>query len=235
MLKTNTLLLAFLIFNFQNAGAANVYRQPVGPDSSAAFISSTLDNFSEGPGGRVLDDFTLPDDTLVGGVNWWGLSNSGGDSFEFRIYSNSKEFAQPDRLLFTTTGSVSSTIVAPGTPYDTGYSEPLNFYSSTFESRFVAKRNTSYWVSIYNKAPDASWLWLTANEAGNGSALLLGDTIFMDHRDLSFEIASVPEPRAVLSLILGVAVLVLVKLKPFHFVKPKYFPADVTKFLPSLR
>lgn len=144
-----------------DARAATVYEQLPGSGSLSMLISSTLNNYGESPGYTSADDFYLASDALITDIQWWGESNSGGNDFRFTFYTDNQ--GVPGTALLTTAGSLIMTASMPGSPYD-----PVNFYMSTLASPFNAVAGTTYWLSIFNQAPDASWVWLTANIPGNG-------------------------------------------------------------------
>jgi hypothetical protein len=76
---------------------------------------------------------------------------------------------------------------------------------------FLATAGTTYWVSIFNQAADASWLWLAANSNGNGGVLgeIPGPPWDQVTPDLAFQLtattAAVPEPASLTLLGLGFA------------------------------
>jgi hypothetical protein len=136
----------------------------LGADSWNMSNSSTLDNFGGTPGFRTADDFQLSIAATITDVHWWGESNSGGDNFTFTFYDNNA--GEPGNILLATTGSLNKSVFNVGSFF---FPYPLTFYESDLTTPFVAAANTVYWLSIFNSAADASWKWLSANAAGNGS------------------------------------------------------------------
>ncbi len=165
-----------------------IYEQLPGAGSTHAYISSTLNNSGGTPGFQAADDFQLSSSQLITGINWWGESNSGGDNFLFTFYANSAGL--PGAVLHTTGGSLATSVANPGSPFD-----PVVFYESEFANPFSAAAGTTYWVSVFNAAADASWLWLSADLNGNGSVQgqVPTPSWFSNVSNLSFQL-TVPEP-----------------------------------------
>ena len=67
-------------------------------------------------------------------------------------------------MLHTTGGSLASVVVNPGSPVGA-----VNLSSSILTTPFAATAGTTYWITIFNGAADASWNWLVADAAGNGA------------------------------------------------------------------
>jgi len=143
--------------------ASEVYVQLPGAGSLSQRISSTLNNAGLSPGSRTADDFLVGADAAITDVYWWGQSNSGGSDFQITFYSDS--LGIPGAVLQTS--AMSSLFTQTD---DTGApSGPSVYYSGALVSPFSANADTTYWISIFNQASDASWLWLSADSAGNGS------------------------------------------------------------------
>src|SRR4029453_6704180 len=115
------------------AEATIVHEQLPGSNSTDLLISSTLNNnpAPESPGFGVADVWTLPTDTVITNLNWWGVSNSGADLFQFTFYSDAGTV--PGTILMTTRGFIKKTTVNIGHPAD-----PLTFYESELSLPFAA-------------------------------------------------------------------------------------------------
>ena len=192
-----------LLIAVPDAGAGIVvYEQLPGPDSQTEFISSPLPLTGGPPGFRTADDFVLATDTIITGVNWWGnppLTNTGGNDFQFTFYANGG--GVPGAILQTSGGTLSITPVSiPGTTFSA-----LNFYSSDLFSPFSATAGTTYWISIFNQATDARWLWLMAENVGNGGrqGVNPGPPWPFSIPNLAFQLTSVPEPSSLVLLGFG--------------------------------
>ena len=180
-----------------------VYEQLPGPGSNTLLVSSTLDNFSQPPGFTVADNFLLAADAVISDVHWWGKSNTGGNNFRFTFYSDGGGGSVPGAILLTTGGSLSAAPVNVGSSFD-----PVMFYSSDLTTSFAATAGTTYWISIFNQAADASWTWLVANSLGNGGreGQNPGPPWSFGTPDMAFQLttagpaAPVPEPASLLLL-----------------------------------
>jgi hypothetical protein len=193
-----------LLFATFNARADVIYEQLPGTHSNLEIISSTLDNFGQAPGFRVADDFVLSSNEVINDVHWWGESNSGGNDFQFTFYADNG--GVPGAIVQTSGGSLSTGIVNVGSGFD-----PVNFYSSVLGSPFDVQAGTTYWLSVFNQAPDASWLWLRADASGNGSrfGLIPGPPWGGSIPDMAFQLTAVPEPGTLWLLATGLTVFVL--------------------------
>jgi hypothetical protein len=148
---------------------AVVFQQLPAFASGATAISSTLDFVGGQPGLRTADDFQLTVVTTITDIHWWGMSRAGGNAFTFTFYDSAIDPVGnnvPGNVLLTTTGSLNTSVVDvnPGIGVDL-----MTFYEADLTTPFAASANTRYWVSIFNSASDASWVWLSANAPGNGS------------------------------------------------------------------
>lgn len=188
-----------MLFAAFNAQPRVIYEQLPGTHSDLEVISSTLDNFGGTPGFRVADDFVLTTDAIITDVHWWGESNSGGNDFRFTFYADGG--GVPGSILQTSGGTLSTVIVNVGSGFD-----PVGFYSSTLASPFTASGATTYWLSIFNGAGDASWLWLRADASGNGSrqGQIPGPPWSSRNPNMAFQL-TVPEPATLALLGLGLA------------------------------
>jgi|SRR5215475_7258449 len=198
-------LLSFaLLIATPDARAAVIYEQPPGPNSDTELISSMLDNFGQTPGFRTADNFVLSTNVIISDVHWWGESNSGGNNFQFTFYADGG--GVPGAILHSTGGSLSAMTVNVGSGFD-----PVTFYSSDLVSPFSATAGTTYWLSIFNQANDASWQWLIANSFGDGGrqGTIPGPPWPSSTSNLAFQLTSVPEPATFLLLGVGLAALAL--------------------------
>lgn len=196
---TASILIVSLAFMCVGAQAQVIYQQDPGPGSTSATISSTLNNFGNPPGFRTADNFTLAATGRIDQVRWWGESNSGGNDFTFTFYANAG--GVPGAILHTTGGSLTSQVVNVGSGFD-----PVTVYTSALTSSFEATLGTTYWLSIFNQAPDASWLWLSANANSDGSrqGQNPGPPWGTVHPDRAFQLETIPEPAgAALAMLLS--------------------------------
>jgi len=198
----SAVLCASLLLAGRHADAAAiVYEQLPGPNSSALYNSSTLDGLGNPPGFTSADDFILGAGAIITDLSWWGLSVEGGDNFLFTFYSNGA--GVPGAVLHTTGGTLATVVVNPGSPVG-----PVNLYSSVLTTPFAAAAGTTYWISVFNAAADASWNWLVADAAGNGARQGTNPGPPWDRpaSDLAFQLATtVPEPATIALLGGGLA------------------------------
>lgn len=189
-----------LAFSCEGAVAGVLFEQAPGPNTFSASISSTINNFLVPPSYRSADNFTLAAGGTIATVEWWGYSNAGADAFDITFYQGG---AVPGAVL--STQSVTPTVASgvTGSPFDS----QAKLYSATLTTSFVASAATSYWVSVYNSAADASWLWLGADAQSDGGRLteLPATTWAFTTSDFGFRLsdsaAPVPEPGSMLLLL----------------------------------
>jgi hypothetical protein len=198
------LFLLLLLISFEGQ-ATVIYEQLPGPTSSGVtteVISSTLDGHGGTPGYRAADDFSLATGSIITDLHWWGEFSSeveGGKDFNFTFYADNS--GVPGAILHESGGSLTEETVNVGTGFD-----PVIFYSSILDSPFSATGGAKYWLSIFDEATDASWLWLQAADAGNNSVQGLNPVPpwNFSHPDLAFQLTSdlrpVPEPATMLLL-----------------------------------
>ncbi|HTE13810.1 MAG TPA: choice-of-anchor R domain-containing protein [Burkholderiales bacterium] len=203
------LLMFFIVFVGLLAGtarAAVIFDQPTGPNSNFLNISSTLDNHGTPAGFRVADNFSIMSATVVTDINWWGKPNSGDNNFTFSFYAD--DGGAPGTVLLATSGSLLTSPVSVGNSFD-----PLVLYSSTLTAPFAVSAGATYWLSIFNGAADASWLWLSADTPGDGSLVERNDgslpwtnLLTPQSADLAFQLirTPVPEPATFALFIVGI-------------------------------
>jgi hypothetical protein len=186
-------LVAFLSSLFgANVRGAILYEQLPGTNSRASYISSTLDENGELPGARAADNFRLSFPAVISDIHWWGVDVEGGTDFSFTFYDDNA--GVPGNVLHTTGGSLTTTPDSPG-----GF--PVTFYSSDLDAPFETASNTTYWVSVFDAAPDAVWAWLEANDFGDFSwqGSEPPPPWQFDRPDLSFQLTgtAIPEPSTI--------------------------------------
>lgn len=192
------LICGLLVFGnlMGNAAASVIFDQSPGANSNYLGVSSTINLFGGSPGYRRADDFSLASSQQISDVHWWGRSSAGGDSFTFTFYADGG--GAPGTALLSTTGTLVKSTVDVGAPWGS-----ISYYSSDLSVAFDAIAGTTYWLSIFNDAADASWTWLSANASGNGSTIqTVGDTTWSNGApNFAYQLTNtVPEPGA-LSLI----------------------------------
>ena len=202
------------VFVVSGARAEIIYEQMPGINSGQEVISSSLDNFGQVPGFRTADDFVLMAKAVIYGVNWWGEANSGGTDFQFVFYSDMG--GEPGTILKVSGGTLFSSTVNVGSPND-----PVNYYSTMLGSPFTAEAGTSYWLSIFNQSPSASWKWLSADIWGNGSRVgsMSFDPPLGSASNMAFQLVPAPEPTTGWLLLVGIAAFLLLHTRPSRMIK----------------
>ena len=194
------LLIVFTVGQMIGTATASVIvfdQPPPGDFNGNQAISSTLNNFGATPGFRTADDFTVAQAETITDVHWWGQQSifvpPFRDNFTFTFYAD--HAGTPGSVLLTTSGSLTtSPVFAGGT---------LNYYSANLSDAFSAAASTAYWLSIFDSAADASWLWLAANAFGDGA--VQGGRFFPTLGDRAFQLTAVPEPATLALFALGLA------------------------------
>ncbi len=133
--------------------------------------------FDADPGITVADDFQLNQQTLLGGLIWWGGDYSpppSQDDFTVKLYLDNGGHPGSVMAQFAF-GAVSKT--ATGNYVNAPELYPEYEYSASFSSPFVAQPGVRYWVSVANY-PSGFWLW----EASGSSLNLGGATQFQWRR-----------------------------------------------------
>jgi hypothetical protein len=197
LLKLSAIVGLALLIATPDARADLVYAQPPGQFSFMLLVSSTLNNFGNPPGFRTADNFALAANTVITDVHWWGKLATGGENFQFTFYADGG--GVPGAVLASSGGSLSKMTVNVGSPFD-----PVTFYSSDLDTPFTATAGTTYWLSVFDQSPDASWQWLDAENVGDGGRQgeNPGPPWNAGTPDLAFELTgtpaltSVPEPSA---------------------------------------
>jgi len=202
------LIAVFLILGPSVSEGATLFEQLPGANSSSQLISSTLNNLGGTPGFRVADNFQLAGGGTVSAVEWWGTLRSGGTSFQITFYPDAG--GNPGSPLSTVAVIPTSSSATTGSPLD-----PVTFYSATLSTPFSAAPGTPYWMSVFDAAPDARWVWLSANVDTFGARQMQnGTTTWNIADDVSFRLkndGAVREP-ATLSL-MAIAILALACLR----------------------
>jgi hypothetical protein len=141
------LVLLLGLFGIQ-AGAAD-YEQLPGNFGGFSSDGSVL---------TVADDFRFEQDTLVGGVIWWGgyfNPPPGPDNFTVSLFSDSG--GHPGSVLAQFPfGAVPAR--ATGRFVNAPDFYPEFQYSASFPTSFLAQAGVKYWISIVNPPRDI-WLW----------------------------------------------------------------------------
>ena len=129
---------------------------------------------------------------IITDVHWWGEFSpevsAGGEDFTFTFYGDDSGI--PGNTLQESGGSLTEVTVNVSTSLD-----PVIFYSSIPDSPFSATGSAKYWLSIFDQASDASWVWLAANNAGNNSVQGINpgppwNSFFNPWSDMAFQLTS---------------------------------------------
>ena len=166
------------------------------PGTSRA-TSSALDGLGNTPGVRAADDFLINSDRVIRDVHWWGRSSSGADDFTFTFYSDGG--GEPGNEFLTTRGSLD--VIAD--PADAFFG--TNIYWSFLDTPFEAVAGVTYWLSIFNEASDATWLWTHSPPSGTFYTQTFeppGNNWFVQRENLAFQL-TVPEPTTLALLSFG--------------------------------
>jgi hypothetical protein len=210
------LIAVFLMLAANVSDAGTLFEQLPGPNSSSQVISSTLNNLGGTPGFRVADNFQLAGGGTVSGVEWWGTLRSGGAGFQITFYPDAG--GNPGSPLSTIAVTPTSSGAITGSPFD-----PVTFYSATLSTPFSAAPGTSYWMSVFDAAPDARWVWLGANVDTFGGRQMRNDlTTWNITDDVSFRLTdgvAVPEPATL--MLVATAILALACLRPVFGAREK--------------
>jgi len=198
--RTVVCLFAFVLFLATSPLTAEciVYQQLPGPHSNSALTSSTIDGVGGIPGLKTADNFQLAQSADITGVRWWGLhsmASDGSNGFQFTFYAD--EGGNPGTALHTTGGSLVTHADVP-TNWTTQY-------ESEFTLPFSATAGTTYWISVFNGAPLASWFWLRADLSGDNSrqGYLPVTSWGVGLEDRAFQLIGVPEPATIVLISVG--------------------------------
>jgi len=200
-----SLLLLILNVSPPTAQATVIFEQlpdyVLDPSATTRFTSSTVDALGNTPGVRTADDFLVDVDAVITDIHWWGISGAGTDDFTFTFYADAG--AEPGIALQTTTGSLD----VETDPLDANFG--TNIYWSVLDTPFEATAGVTYWLSIFNSAPDAIWLWTASPLSGTPGVQTLeppGDDWSAIGENLAFQL-TIPEPTTPSLIIIGLAVL----------------------------
>jgi hypothetical protein len=173
------------------------YEQLPGPNSNTGFLSAVNNLSAMPPGAIVADNFVLPTSTTISGLHFWGVLEGGGHDFRYTFYANNGGI--PGAILLSTGGSSPTLSNPPSAPV------PSTFYETELDTPFFATAGTTYWLSVYNQKPGATWGWLIATNSGDGSRQ--GDDIVplwnSSRPDMAFQLTTVPAPPSVVLVGLG--------------------------------
>ena len=144
---------------------AEVYEQMHGPNSTGIWVSSVINSSGNPPGFRVADDFLLPNDTVITEAQWWGTESLAGMGMDFQFTFYADEAGTPGAVLHTSGGTLETEFVSVGSRF----LDPVVFHTSILDAPFSAAADTTYWFSVFNQSKNTLWLWLRADDPGNGA------------------------------------------------------------------
>jgi hypothetical protein len=154
---------------------------------------------SDGSVLTVADNFQLGQDTLIGGLIWWGGNGNsplGPDNFTVCLYSDNG--GQPGALLeHCAFGAVNA--IATGQFVNAPDLYPEFEYSANLPTPFPAQAGVMYWLGIVN--PSAyGWLWeASASPLNPGVERSFNGGSWEPYYDnTSFALVAVPEPHGMI-------------------------------------
>lgn len=187
------------------AATAMVLFDQTAPFDTGLRASSTLNFLGGSPGFRAADNFMLGSASVVGAIQWMGKSNSGANDFTFTFYAD--DAGQPGAVLLSSTGNLTTSTFVSGP-------EVRTLYSSNLNNSFSASAGTTYWLSVFNNAPDANWAWSHIGVELDGSVQRQNNEaawLFPWDFDLNFALegvsATVPAPASLTMVALGMLLL----------------------------
>ncbi len=203
LFSMGVLLLIFMSVNAQ----AYTYQQLPLSTSSAGLPSSPAYSFY--PQRQVFDDFTLTSAYSITGITWWGFYNpsSTNPAFTVRIYDDVSQLELLESGSYTGLSFGSVTVGDPTVQTGAGIKE----YSITLTTPFNAAVNTTYWLSIYNAAPNSYWSWQKADALGDGAYQTNKGSVGNVAFQLTAPDAPVPIPSAAWLLGAGLIGLVVIR------------------------
>jgi len=161
---------------------------------------------SDGSVITVADNFQVGQDTLIGGLSWWGgylNAPPGPDNFTICLYSDNG--GQPETLLEQYAfGAVNA--VATGQFVNAPDLYPEFEYSANLPAPFLARAGVTYWLSIVNPPADI-WLWeASASALHPGVERSFNGNSWEPYYDnTAFALVAVPEPRGMILITTGLA------------------------------
>ena len=160
----------------------------------------------------VADNFELGQDTVIGGLIWWGgyfNPPPGPDNFTVCFYSD--DGGQPVTLLEQYAfGAVIA--VATGQFVNAPGLYPEFEYSANLPTPFLAQAGVTYWLSIVNPPPEI-WLWeASASPLNPGVERSFNGGAWEPYYDnTSFALVVVPEPASLSLLVFGMFGITLLR------------------------